>query len=484
MASTYKHGVYVSEQATSLLAPVVGTAGLQVVIGTAPVNMLDHPEKAVNTPILVYSYTEAVGAVGYSNDFAKYTLCESISANFQVVNTAPLVLINVLDPIKHGADIEETEIPVEKSVAVLKEIGVLPKELVVKKEGTPLEQDVDYTTAFQEDGTISIALITGGKGDGATTLTVSGRKLDPTLVQDKDIVGGVDVNTGAESGMEVIRQIYPKLGLTPGILVAPRFSKSAMVCAAMQAKTKDINGVFKCVCIADLDSSGEGATKYTDTKEQKESQALSDSNTLCVWLYGKVGETVYSGSTLAAALTAYTDAQNGDVPNVSPSNKTISLSAACLEDGTEVLLDQDQANTLNGNGIATWLNINGFRLWGNNTCAYPGMTDPKDRWFATRRFLSWAGNSFILTYFQKVDSPTNKRMIEAIVDSENVRGNGFVSRGICARYEITFSENENQITDLINGKIVFHQYITPYLPAEHIENILEFDPNALSTLFG
>ena len=65
MASAYKHGVYVSEQETSLIAPVEGTAGLQVIFGTAPVNMLEKPAEAVNKPQLVYSYAEAVSAVGY-----------------------------------------------------------------------------------------------------------------------------------------------------------------------------------------------------------------------------------------------------------------------------------------------------------------------------------------------------------------------------------------------------------------------------------
>ena len=63
-----------------------GTAGLQVIFGTAPVNMLEDPA-AVNKPQLVYSYAEAVAAVGYVPDFARYTLCESISANFTVINT-------------------------------------------------------------------------------------------------------------------------------------------------------------------------------------------------------------------------------------------------------------------------------------------------------------------------------------------------------------------------------------------------------------
>ena len=58
-----------------------------------------------------------------------------------------------------------------------------------------------------------------------------------------DIVGGVDAATGAETGLEVVRQVYPKLGMTPGILTAPRFSANATVSAALQAKTKEINGV-------------------------------------------------------------------------------------------------------------------------------------------------------------------------------------------------------------------------------------------------
>ena len=38
----YRHGIYVSEQETSMIAPLNGTAGLQVVIGTAPVHLLGH----------------------------------------------------------------------------------------------------------------------------------------------------------------------------------------------------------------------------------------------------------------------------------------------------------------------------------------------------------------------------------------------------------------------------------------------------------
>ena len=474
----YRHGIYVSEQETSLVAPLNGTAGLQVVVGTAPVHMLANPEGAINTPILVYSKAEAVAALGYSDEFESYTLCEAVAASFSVVNPAPMVLINVLNPAKHASELEARTVQINSGVAVLEEKGVLLGSLLVKSGETELRAEEDYTAAYNADGTLSIAILEGGAADGATNLTISGSKVDPGKVTAADIVGGVDAATGAESGLEVVRQVYPKFGMTPGILTAPRFSADASVSAALQAKTKEINGVFKCVCIVDVDSGTDGARKYADVKEQKERQALTDPNAYGVWGYGKVGNVVYSGSALASALTSYTDAANDDIP-ANPSNKTIAISAMCLADGTEVLLDQDQANVVNGYGVATWLNMNGFRLWGNRTCAYPGNTDPKDSFFACRRYMSWRANSFIQTYFQKVDSPLNKRLIEAIVDSENVRGNGYVAMGVAARDEITYNEADNPVTDLMNGKITFHQYMTPYTPAEDIEDIIEFDPDAL-----
>lgn len=225
----YRHGIYVSEQETSMIAPLNGTAGLQVVIGTAPVHPAGGPGAAINKPLLVYSKAEAIAAVGYSDDFASFTLCEAISASFAVVNVAPLVLINVLDPAKHSAEMEEKTVQINSGMAVVEETGVLLSTLVVKNGEETLTAEEDYTAVYNADGTVSIVLIEGGKANGATNLTVSGKKVDASKVTAADIVGGVDAATGAETGLEVVRQVYPKLGMTPGILTAPRFSTNATV---------------------------------------------------------------------------------------------------------------------------------------------------------------------------------------------------------------------------------------------------------------
>ena len=86
----YFHGVYNSEIDTSLTAPIQGSAGLQVIFGTAPIHLSRDPEAAVNKPMLCYSFAECQQNVGYSDNFKDFTLCQSIDACFRVFNVAPI----------------------------------------------------------------------------------------------------------------------------------------------------------------------------------------------------------------------------------------------------------------------------------------------------------------------------------------------------------------------------------------------------------
>ena len=86
----YQHGITVLEQATSLPAPIEGDSAIQVVFGTAPINFAEDPYSATNVPIIAYSYAEAVKQLGFSYDFKKYPLCQSIYASFQLYAVAPV----------------------------------------------------------------------------------------------------------------------------------------------------------------------------------------------------------------------------------------------------------------------------------------------------------------------------------------------------------------------------------------------------------
>lgn len=476
------HGFNLTEATTSVSAPVQVSSGLQVIVGTAPVNQLADPEAAVNTPLYLSTYKEAVAAVGWSDDFAKYTLCEAISANFQVMGTAPIVVINVLDPGKHTTPLDATTVQVNDGVAQIDKTGILLKKLVVKKDTTALTAGTDYIATFNDDGTVNIALLDDGKGKDATTLSVSGSILDPTKVTAADIVGGVSAATGEETGLEVVRQVYPKFGKVPGILLAPRFSKDALVCAALQAKCRKINGVFNAVCYIDLDCGTSGAKKYTDVAGQKTKQTATSREAYALWLFCKVGDIVYSGSTMAAAATVYNDGQNNDCPNASPSNVTVPISAACLEDGTEMLLDQEQGTFLNDQGIATFIRSSSdFVIWGNETACYPKNTDPKDMFLCVRRFFNHAWTSFVLDNMGKLDKPMNPKRLQSIIDSENMKGSTYVSNGVCASYRMVADTEKNTEAELVAGHYHFWMYCTPFPPMKQVNNTMEYESSSLVT---
>lgn len=485
----YQHGVRVLEQATSIVAPILGTAGLQVVFGTAPINLADDPYKVTNTPLIAYSWAEAVKQLGYSADYKNYTLCEAMYASFQLIGVAPVIFINVLDPKKHKKKNEAATVPVEEMEAVVPITGILKDTVTVKMKGadeesedTPLGFETDYLLSFDDDGNLLVTLIAGGAGAAAKALVVESTSIDPTAVKPSDIIGASA--TGGAKGFEVLQQIYPKYGMTPGLLLAPGWSHIPDVGIVLAAKCEEINGYFTCECLIDIDSTADGCTAYSDIKVAKEAAGCVSAHAMALWPCIAVGSHWFWYSAIMGALIAKVDAENDDVPNLSPSNKLIGATGTVLATGEEVLLDQVQGNAVNSFGVTTAINVNGWRTWGNNSAIYPASTDPKDRWFCYRRFFSWWGNSFILTYFQKVDNPMNPRLIETIVDSENIRGASYVSQGKCARAEIVYNADENPVTDLLNGKITFHQYLTPYPPAEDILNILEFDPNALSDALG
>ena len=125
-------------------------------------------------------------------------------------------------------------------------------------------------------------------------------------------MGGVDTGTGKETGLELVRQIYPKLGLTPGLLLAPGWSHDPVVAAALQAKTGKINGNFDCNTYLDIAADSTGATVYTAVKTAKEKLGASSNHAAVFWPKGAVGEKIYCLSAMAAAETAATDAANGD----------------------------------------------------------------------------------------------------------------------------------------------------------------------------
>lgn len=473
------HGIYIQEEATPLTAPVTGDCSVPVVIGTAPVNMGADPKAAVNVPILASSASEAIEALGYSADFKNYSLCQMMYLTSNVYQVSPVVYINVLDPAKHNKALAETEVQVNDLQAVLEEEGIILYGLTVKSGASTLTADTDYSVEFNESGHLVVILTGTGAGKSATSLKISGKQLDPSKVTKDDIIG--TYSNGKETGMQLIRQVYPKLNIVPGLLIAPGWSKIPEVGVALSAKAANINGVFKAQALVDLDTTK--ATKYTDCKQVKESSGFTSAFGVPMWPCDRIGDLIFAKSATMAAMIAYQDAANDNVPNLSPSNKMLGVTGQCLEDGTEVVLDQDQGNTVNSFGVLTAINMNGWRSWGNYTGAYPSVNDAKDIWVAVRRMFNWHGNTFIQTYHAKVDDPMNPVLVESVVDSENIRCGAYAPK-YWAGASMEYRKSDNPQTSILAGKVTFRQKIAPYTPAQEIVNVLSYDTDMLAAALG
>lgn len=476
-----KHGVYKYEVPTSLVPPVRTEAGLPVIIGTAPIHLGIAPEarKNINQPQLVHTYAEAIELFGFSDDWDKYTLAEFIYSQFALFAVSPCVLINVLDPSVHRRQISSLNVSVVGGVANLGKDVLLDSVTV---EG--YTEDTDYVLGYNKAGEAVVTSLDEGTLQGAASITATFTRLDPSLVDEYDIIGGVNVSTGEYEGLELVNSVFPRFRLVPGLLAAPKWSQNPSVAAVMRAKMDNINGHFTGQSVVDIPSDADNADRYTKAPAWKNKNNFMAERQIACYPKVKLGDRVFHLSTQLIGLMNKVDSANQDIPYESPSNKMLQMNACVNAMGKEIDLGPEQANYLNGQGIVTALNwIGGWRAWGNRTACYPAVTDPKDAFIPIRRMFDWIGNEFILTFWQKVDKPITKRLIKTIVNSYNIRLNGLAAREFILGGRIEFSSAENAITDLMDGVLRFHLYIAPPPPAEQIVGILEFDPQYIATLF-
>ena len=490
----YNHGVKISEVPTSLLPPVSVSAGIPFIVGTSPINMTDVTN--INRPMLFYSYDEAVAACGFVPAKAdasglkkfEYSISEFLQSQFALFGVGPVIVVNVLDPSKHKKTASTTSVTLDAKTgsATITETGILPESVVITGTGSAYVKDTDYVLTFDVDGNLIITSKTDVDGafvmTTGTAMTFSADKLAPTMVTADDVTGGVDVN-GNKTGFELIDECFPRFRLVPGLLLAPGFSSDATLAAVMAAKAANINQHFTAMAIIDVPT--ETVKQYSDVASWKNTNNIVDTRQAVCWPMCLLDDTVYHMSTQLAGLIGQVDADNGDVPYVSPSNKNFQMTATVLADGTQVWIAPDTGAYLNSQGIVTALNmIGGWKAWGNRTAAYPGVTDVKDSFIALRRMFSWIGNTLVQTFWQNVDAPLNRRQIDTITDSANIWLNGLTARQYILGGRVEYLETENPEIDVMDGIARFHVYVTPPSPNREIDFILEYDPSYVQTLFG
>ena len=476
MAERYKHGIYPSEESTDI-SVATRTTFAQVVIGTAPVHLLDDPAAAVNEPILCEDMTDCKNKIGYLADFDKFTVCQSAFASFELAGVAPLVFINVLDPEKHFTEVTDAECPINDNAIVIDD-DVIVSTLKITVSDAPIE-NTNYTTAWT-DGKLTVMFTEPQEG----AAKASYKRVAPEKVTSEDIIGKYDTSTDERTGAELIRKIFPKLGVLPTIITAPGWSKDNTVAAVLDAKAREINACFKGMAISDLDTSK--IKTIADAVKAKEGRIASP-YTIIAYPLVKKNEHVIAFSAWLAAVIMTQAAETENMTCKSPSNVKITIDDCVLDNGDKtfksVYYDQEDGNELNAAGIVTVIARNGWYTWGNNTSAYPGTVDPKDRWIMSRLSFNSIENDFITSYFTKVDGALSPRMVEDIVTDENIKLASHATNGRIIGAKILFDAADNPADMIAEGEFTFCTELATNIPGEKINNKFRFSLAMLESAF-
>lgn len=463
-----KHGVFISEQSTSVGIPLTAESGIPFVIGAAPVQSADKAAK-IGEPVLCTSFEEAQKKLGYSENWDDYNLCEFMYSHFYLYNSQPVIFVNLLDPTTMNESVAAADLDVSNHKVELPFEAINDATLVIKDQGgsgTALTKGTDYEV-FYDGGKCFVEVLEGGTAFASEKLNIAYKKVTPALVDTGKVA----------TGMESIEKCMGSLGVVPDLICSPGYSTDTSVAAIMAIKAAGINGMFKAKALIDVSTKSDGGAKeYDEVIALKASNNFTDENQIVCWPKLKLGDKTFHMSTQLAGLISSIDTENDGTPYESPSNKAFMANAMVVASGDEVNLSHAQANILNAGGVLTALNfMGGFNCWGNYTACYPANSDVKDFMIPVNRMFDWVGNTLINTFWAKLDKPMNRRLIDTIIDTVNIWLNGLVGSGYLLGARAEFKEDENQLTDLMAGIIKVHIYITPPSPAQELGFVLEYD---------
>jgi phage tail sheath protein FI len=265
----YKHGAYGVRTASQAKASVSADENV-LYIGTAPINLIRGYADAglVNNPIEIKNLSDARNKIGYSEDWANYTLNEVCDFHFNNSqgNIGPVYVINVLDPDVHrkSAATEKTLNFVAGKASFVSTTIILDTFAIEdKSEGTDYSLEYDMLTgAVTVD---SSGAATPMSGNVACTFY----EINADAVTYSDIIGGESPD-GSLTGLKAIKLIYGLYNAVVNIIAAPGWSEIPAVYKAMVSAAQKINGHWDAFVVADIPLSY-GAVSYNEVTPVKSS---------------------------------------------------------------------------------------------------------------------------------------------------------------------------------------------------------------------
>jgi hypothetical protein len=267
-----------------------------------------------------------------------------------------------------------------------------------------------------------------------------------------NIIGSTNTGVQAFLNAETVVKV------TPRILIAPGFSDEVEVIAEMLT----IADQLKAIIIADGPNTDDAAAiSFRENFGGKRVYVVDPG--VKVWDTASNSEITLPASARAAGMIARSDNERGFW--WSPSNQEI---YGIIGIGRPIGFALDDtnsiANYLNENEVATIIQKDGFRLWGNRTCS----ADPKWAFLNVVRTADMIHESLLHAHLWAVDRNITKTYIEDVTEGVNDYLRHLVAVGAIIGGSCWADPDLNTPDQIQAGKIFFDFDFTAPAPAEHI----------------
>lgn len=482
----YIHGAYAT--IGSISSTVVEDCKVGIVyVGTAPVHTVPGGNERVNVPVVCNSMADARALLGYSDDWATYTLCEAMHTHFELNGVGPVIFINVLDPVAHAKSEATTAslTPANGRIIIADAENVYLDSIVIASK----EKGKDYIVSYNADKkVVTITELTPG-ALGTSPVSVTYNTIDAASVEESDIIG-TDDGLGKTTGLSAVAQVYQTTGYIPSILACPGFSSVKAVHDAMYAVSKKVNGHWDMYMFADLALKNGGSTISLDQAAtwKKTNGYTHDNET--VFFPGAIGTDgkVYHMSVLACANFHSVLVGNEGIPYMTASNTACPIIAGLYtgDGSTAPVLDDTIVNrTLNANGIASAAFVGGkWVIWGRHCADYDqDNADMLNVSETNRMMLYYLSNDFQARRTENVDKPLTVNDLRAIVAEEQARLDALVKIGALTYGVVYISAETLNKSDVYNGDYQFSFQITTTQLSKSLTAVVNWTQDGFTTYF-
>jgi phage tail sheath protein FI len=442
-AATLLTGVVASNNAITFTAETAGLAGNAITVH------LKDPKANSQALSVAVSGTDITVNLATSGAGVITSTAALVIAAVNANASAALLVTASATPTSTGVGLVGASVKTRALSAGLDEAFPLNTPVLVTGSRT---QAAGLDTVGSKEGTLPDAIDAIFDQAGAMVVVVRVTEGVDAAATKTNIIGGIN------AGVQVFLNAESIVKVTPRILIAPGFSSEKEVVAELLG----IADQLKAVIIADGPNTNDAAAiSYRENFGSKRVYII-DPN-VKVWDTISNSEISLPVSARVAGMIAKSDNERGFW--WSPSNREIyGITGISRAIGFALGDINAIANYLNENEVATVIQKDGYRLWGNRTCS----ADPKWAFLSVVRTADMIHESLLRAHLWAVDRNITKTYLEDVQEGVNDYLRHLVAVGAILGGSCWADPDLNTPDQIADGKVYFDFDFTPPYPAEHI----------------